>query len=273
MVFMCLEKPLHTLLSSQKFPQYCLWNSAHGPLSSFQGRSSGDSSFHASLLQLSSVQDGICVSLRSFPNIAFETVPRFVWLTMAHSCPFKEDRPTLPLSTPLFSRWLMVWCPWLSACRLWPKLLLIFHHTSPLWWLLCLPVSLSLSLSIYIYLLGHFPLLWHVQGSTPRGVFRGGHWPSTHSSLQFAQQANFISSHGWQLWAVWKPRCPKNPTNITYINYPPALFTVRDCPSFKGTSLLKFVSKITPLIPWTGEVNMMCRNSFVIENVNLVLVV
>ena len=28
-------------------------------------------------------------SLRSFPNVAFGTVPMFVWLTMALSCPFK----------------------------------------------------------------------------------------------------------------------------------------------------------------------------------------
>ena len=31
-------------------------------------------------------------SLRSFLNVAFETVPMFVWLTMALSRPFKEDR-------------------------------------------------------------------------------------------------------------------------------------------------------------------------------------
>ena len=30
-------------------------------------------------------------SLRSFPNFAFETVPVFVWLTMALACPSKED--------------------------------------------------------------------------------------------------------------------------------------------------------------------------------------
>jgi len=53
----------------------------------------------------SSVQDGIYAlgkahmrstpSLRSFPNLAFETVPVFNWLTMALSCPFKEDCPAL----------------------------------------------------------------------------------------------------------------------------------------------------------------------------------
>ena len=42
-------------------------------------------------------------SLRSFPNFAFETVPMFVWLTMALARPFKEDRLALPLSTPLSS--------------------------------------------------------------------------------------------------------------------------------------------------------------------------
>ena len=54
-------------------------------------------------------------SLRSFPNVAFETVPMFVWLTMALSRPFKKDRLVLPLSTPLSSRRSMVWWPWLCA--------------------------------------------------------------------------------------------------------------------------------------------------------------
>ena len=40
-------------------------------------------------------------SLRSFPNVAFETVPMFVLLTMVLSRPFKEDRRALPLSVPL----------------------------------------------------------------------------------------------------------------------------------------------------------------------------
>ena len=44
------------------------------------------------------------LSIRGFPNVAFETVPVFVWLTMALSRPFKEDRLALPLSTPLSSR-------------------------------------------------------------------------------------------------------------------------------------------------------------------------
>ena len=56
-------------------------------------------------------------SLRSFPNFAFERVPMFVWLTMALSRPFKEDRLALPLSTPLSSRRLL-WCMTISAQRL-----------------------------------------------------------------------------------------------------------------------------------------------------------
>ena len=34
----------------------------------------------------------------SFPNVAFEVVPVSAWLTMALSCPFKEDCLVLPLS-------------------------------------------------------------------------------------------------------------------------------------------------------------------------------
>ena len=66
----------------------------------------------------SSDQDGIYAlgnahmcstpSLRSFPSVAFETVPMFVRLTMALSRPFKEDCVALPLSTPLSFRPSMV---------------------------------------------------------------------------------------------------------------------------------------------------------------------
>ena len=64
---------------------------------------------------VTSVQDGIyplrkalmrsTPSLRSFPNIAFETVLMFVWLTMAFSRRFKLALPlstSLSLSLPLF---------------------------------------------------------------------------------------------------------------------------------------------------------------------------
>ena len=65
-----------------------------------------------------SVQDGIYAlgkapmrstpSLRSFPNLAFETVLVFVRLKMALSRPFREDHLALPLSTPPSSRRPMV---------------------------------------------------------------------------------------------------------------------------------------------------------------------
>ena len=51
----------------------------------------------------------------------------------------------------------------------------IFREASYLWWLPC-PL---------VYLLGHFPSLRHVQGSTPTGVFEDGCRPLTHSSLGF----------------------------------------------------------------------------------------
>ena len=65
------------------------------------------------LLQFSSVLDGISVlgkaridstpSLKSFPDIAFEIMPMFIWLMMALSRPFEENCLALPLSTPLSS--------------------------------------------------------------------------------------------------------------------------------------------------------------------------
>ena len=41
-------------------------------------------------------------SLGSFPYVAFKIVPKLVRLTMSHPRPFKEDRLTLPIYTPLF---------------------------------------------------------------------------------------------------------------------------------------------------------------------------
>ena len=71
-----------------------------------------------------SVQDGIyllrnahvhsTLSVQSVPNIAYETVPMFIWLIMALSCPFKEDQ-ALPLPMPLSSRWLLSVLP-LASC-------------------------------------------------------------------------------------------------------------------------------------------------------------
>ena len=80
--------------------------------------------FSGSLLRtVSSVEDGIYAlgkahmrstrSLGSFPNVAFETVAMFVWLTMAPSLVLsRKICLALPLSTPLSSRSSKVWCPW-----------------------------------------------------------------------------------------------------------------------------------------------------------------
>ena len=139
---------------------------------------------HCKLARFSSVQDGVYVLgkaymrstpfLRNVHIVAFETVPTLVWLTMALSPPFKDDRLALPLSTPLFSGWLMVWCPWLvpAASVSNSSTLQIFREASHLWRLLCLPV----------YLLCRFPSLGHVQGSTPT-VFEGRCRPLAHSTL------------------------------------------------------------------------------------------
>ena len=80
----------------------------------------------------SSVRGGICAlqkshtrstpSLRSFPSVAFETVPMFNWLLMALSRPFMEYRRTLLLSVPLLQA-IMVWCPSFCASRYCLKLL------------------------------------------------------------------------------------------------------------------------------------------------------
>ena len=86
-----------------------------------------------------------------------------------------------PLSSfqemPLSSWWSMVWCPWLCAC--WQCLNLPntsdLPRSKPLVRLLCPPV----------YVLGCFPSLQHVQGSTPPGVFKDRCRPSTYSSLGF----------------------------------------------------------------------------------------
>ena len=99
-----------------------------------------------------SVQDGVCMlrkahmrstlSLRSFPNVAFETMPvpsDWRWPFLVHSrniikcfiCPCLSPlgncwclalcpqvvSEALLLSTPLSCRWSVVQCPWLCACR------------------------------------------------------------------------------------------------------------------------------------------------------------
>ena len=88
-------------------------------------------------------------SLRSFPNVAFETVPVFVLLTMALSRPFMEDRLALSLSTPLScDQWCHVlgFVPAGSVSSF--STLQIFREASHLRGLLCPPVCL----------LGSFPV-------------------------------------------------------------------------------------------------------------------
>ena len=121
---------------------------------------------------VSSIQDAIYVlgkahmrctlPVRSFPNLAFETVSMLVWLTMALSHHFKEDCRVLPLSTPVSSKQLMVWCPWLWALR---KCLKLLDTSDQPRRKFLVPVALPAS---------HFPSLRHVQSSTSSGVFKGG---------------------------------------------------------------------------------------------------
>ena len=78
--YLCPRKSPYALHPvSEKFPQRCLWNSSKvrlnddGPLSSFQGRSSSASSFHASLLQ---PIDGV-MSLALRPQVVFQASQHF----------------------------------------------------------------------------------------------------------------------------------------------------------------------------------------------------
>ena len=80
MVSICSEKPICSLpRHSQKFPQRCLWNGSRvrlieiSSLSSFQGRSSSASSFHASLLQ---AIDGV-MSLTLCPQVVSQASQHF----------------------------------------------------------------------------------------------------------------------------------------------------------------------------------------------------
>ena len=80
-----------------------------------------------SSVQFCSAQDGTCVlrkvhvrstpSLRCFPNVTFETVPVFVWLTLALSRPFTEG--CLAVLLPLILKWFQCLSDWR-----WPFLVL-----------------------------------------------------------------------------------------------------------------------------------------------------
>ena len=140
-----------------------------------------------SSVQFSSVQDGIYAlgkvrmrsisSLRSFPKVTFKTVPMFVWLTMALSRPFKEDRLALPLSTPLSSRRSVVWCPWLCARSEAPQHLRSFEKQAT-----CEGCFARQSICSVVSL------------HSGKGVFKGGCRPSTHSSLGFPFHFSLNSS-------------------------------------------------------------------------------
>ena len=64
---------------------------------------------------LSSVQDGICTLGKAYMRFTF---PQRCFCKQSQcSYNFKEDRLALSLSTPLYSRRSMVWCPWPFARR------------------------------------------------------------------------------------------------------------------------------------------------------------
>ena len=95
----------------------------------------------------------ICIPLhlRSLPNVAFEMIPMFVWLTTALSRPLKKDHLARPLHASLLQA-----IDGVMSLALCSSKLVILPNTSLLWWLLCPPVCL----------LGHLPSLRHVHGNT-----------------------------------------------------------------------------------------------------------
>ena len=100
-------------------------------------------------VQFSSVQDGVYalgkahmhlpLVSQKFPIVAFETVPVFIWLTLALSCSFMEDCQALSLSLSLSL------CVFVSLCLC---LCLCLSLSVSVSLSLCLSVSLSLSLSL-----------------------------------------------------------------------------------------------------------------------------
>ena len=133
-------------------------------------------------------------SLSSFPNVAFETVPLFVWLTMVLSRPFK-DHLAFPRPLPLSSRDQL--CVSLALCLNGSvssfSAIQILREASHLWGLLCPPV----------YLLDCFHSLRHVQGSTPTGVFEGIYRPWIHCTLDFPFHFSLFVASSLNLWGWW----------------------------------------------------------------------
>ena len=131
--------------------------------------------------------------LWGFVRVASERVSWRGWLTVAES---------LVLSTKIIERFLFTrfspsghrWCDaqgFLSVGRVSrSSTLKIVREANRLWWLLFPPVCL----------VGHFPRLRHVQGSTPTGVFEGRCRPFKHTSLGFLLDvAPFVAS-SLNLW-------------------------------------------------------------------------
>ena len=125
------------------------------------------------------------LSLRSFPNVAFETVPMFVWLTMTLSRPFNEDRLALRPSTPSSLLYAIDGCDVLGFVLAGSvsssSTLQVFREASYLWGLLCPPVNL----------LGRFPSLRHVHGSSPTEVVEVECRPLIHSSVGLSIAPSF----------------------------------------------------------------------------------
>ena len=126
--------------------------------------------------------------------------PKFVWLTMALSHPFKEDIlehflfKVFPCLSPPGHQWCDV-LGFVPACSVSSSLTLqIFQDASHLWGLLYPPM----------YLLGHFPSLWHVQDSTPTGFSRVDveHWLIS----VWASHSTFCSKLIESVWmmAAWQ---------------------------------------------------------------------
>ena len=137
--------------------------------------------------------------LGSFPNVASETFQcssdwRWPYLVLLRKI---VQRFLFPRLSPPGDRWSdalgFVHTGSVSSI----STLQTFRDSSHLWWLLCPPV----------YLLGHFPLFHHVQGSTPAGVFKCKvdhlHMPvwTSHSTFHFLRQAHWICEDNKHVWS------------------------------------------------------------------------
>ena len=114
------------------------------------------------------------LSLRICPNVAFETVPMFV--SVNDDGPLSSFQGRSPSASSFNASLLqaidgvtsLALCPQVVSVSIFSTLQIFRGEASCLWGLLCQPV----------YLLGRFPSLRHVQGSTPTGGFEGGCLPS-----------------------------------------------------------------------------------------------